>query len=626
MDQSKSVSSHSAVNFSETQPLISPLSLNRASSVREKLITSVKCLLPRGVCELSRAAVFIILINVVVSAAFATLMNSIMYVGYVSKGVAASIGIVYSIVAVISLFSPLSGFLADVLCGRYRVILVSIVFQFIAFFFYSIMAIATLICGIGIWVTSHYGGGGIALFFLIVAGVAFILFAFGLAGYQANYVQFGLDQLLEAPSTTLALFIHWMSWAESFGVFVVQMCFGFLLCKFQSLQLYLYKPMCCGLIVLMCLLFFTIVLFRRRWFYTEPGHHNPYKMVIKVLNFARKHKYPLQRSAFTYCDDEEPSRIDFAKERYGGPFTTEQVEDVKTFFRILVILLALCPVFVLEVPTSFFMFIVFGIHTSDRPFILNQTCSVTFILLEKGSLSNLTGVVLYPVYIWLVFSAFTHCMPKIFGRLVFSVILYLLGVVSMLSIDLAGHFKIMREGAVANSTSYGSMCMFSVDKTLNKEPVLGLRWAVLLVPSLLLGIGQPLVMATSFEFISAQSPSSMKGLLVGVFLSIQAFFRLLSGAGFFPFSDRKLWDSRSMREHPPVTNCGFGYLSFTCVVALIGLILLSVAVKKYKQRERDDRPYDQRFAVDVYSRYIEQAYSRESSNYYRDEPQLINQV
>ena len=40
---------------------------------------------------------------------------------------------------------------------------------------------------------------------------------------------------------------------------------------------------------------------------------------------------------FTY--GEVPSRLDIAKERYGGPFTTEQVEDIKSFKRILVLML-----------------------------------------------------------------------------------------------------------------------------------------------------------------------------------------------------------------------------------------------------------------------------------------------
>ena len=32
---------------------------------------------------------------------------------------------------------------------------------------------------------------------------------------------------------------------------------------------------------------------------------------------------------------------------------------------------------------------------------------------------------------------------------------------------------------------------------------------------------------------------------------------------------------------------------FICVAGVVGLILFSVAAKRYKYRERDDRPYDQ---------------------------------
>ena len=68
----------------------------------------------------------------------------------------------------------------------------------------------------------------------------------------------------------------------------------------------------------------------------EPIQQNPLKLVYKVIRYAIRNKYPRQRSAFTYCEDELPSRIDFGtKSKYGGPFTTEQVEDVKTFLRFI---------------------------------------------------------------------------------------------------------------------------------------------------------------------------------------------------------------------------------------------------------------------------------------------------
>lgn len=91
---------------------------------------------------------------------------------------------------------------------------------------------------------------------------------------------------------------------------------------------------------------------KQHWFNVEPARSNPYKKVVAVLNFAMKHKYPVSYSAYMDDDDEEPSRLDYAKEIHGGPFTTEQVEDVKMFLRILVLLLALGPVFALEVPVG----------------------------------------------------------------------------------------------------------------------------------------------------------------------------------------------------------------------------------------------------------------------------------
>ena len=47
-------------------------------------------------------------------------------------------------------------------------------------------------------------------------------------------------------------------------------------------------------------------------------------------------------ATFTYHEDVLPSRIDFGKHKYGEPFITEQVEDVKTFFKIMAVILIGC--------------------------------------------------------------------------------------------------------------------------------------------------------------------------------------------------------------------------------------------------------------------------------------------
>ena len=41
------------------------------------------------------------------------------------------------------------------------------------------------------------------------------MFIVGLVRYQANFIQLGLDQLLEVPSEYLGLFVHWAKWINN---------------------------------------------------------------------------------------------------------------------------------------------------------------------------------------------------------------------------------------------------------------------------------------------------------------------------------------------------------------------------------------------------------------------------
>jgi len=86
----------------------------------------------------------------------------------------------------------------------------------------------------------------------------------------------------------------------------------------------------------------------RHWFLIDSARANPYKLVYRVTRFERQHKVPIRRSAFTYCEDEIPSGLNLGKTKYGGPFTTEEVENVKAFYGILKILFALGFIFFLD--------------------------------------------------------------------------------------------------------------------------------------------------------------------------------------------------------------------------------------------------------------------------------------
>jgi hypothetical protein len=84
----------------------------------------------------------------------------------------------------------------------------------------------------------------------------------------------------------------------------------------------------------------------------------------------------------------------------------------------------------------------------------------------------------------------------------------------MLIIDVVGHSTLEMP---VNATEPPCMFQITKDKHNLKYQALNMHWSVLIPPSIFLGIGPLIVTTSTLEFISAQSPHSMKGLLVDIF-------------------------------------------------------------------------------------------------------------
>ena len=586
----------------ESQSLLSPLSIpapNESYSnnrLRHQLLGRV--------CLPSKPAIVLICLAVVVGAVqkiFSVMCGAIFLfvVGghYVNELWAVIIS--YLLLSMTVFLYPASGFLADVFCGRFKIMMVSVSLFIVSF--------VLLPAALGLVLMSpqlypFYWSSVKLISFSVIIMFFSLAFWFGITSYRANFIQFGLDQLMEAPSEHLSLFIHWIMWADSVASAVVVPLTATLLCR----RYYHHIKVIFGTLPILCLIsLIALMIFsfkKRRWFNTGLfRHHNPYRTVFNVLNFARRHRHPLQRSAFTYCDDERPSRLDLAKERFGGPFSTEQVEDVKVLLRILIILLVLGPIFVLDLPNSLIGFALISIHIAHKGLYY---CHTSWILLESGALKYTMSAIVFPIYICFIFGR--KRIPRMFVRLGFGITILLLGVLYFLVMDVTGHS--LNRTQVNESTQ----CMFDValDELRIRVPSLGMHWALLIPANVLLGFGPLLTVTSVFEFISAQSPHSMKGLVIGLFLTIKTLFELLGALSLIPFSLTIIWKSEYLQEHSPLTNCGFGYLLSVSVIAMIGLVLFLVVAKNYKYRVRDDRPYDHRFVIDYYSRTI-QARERE---------------
>ena len=297
---------------------------------------------------------------------------------------------------------------------------------------------------------------------IVIIFISILLTFIGFAEYQANFIQLGLDQQIAAPSEDLALFVRWAMWAHYVGCTVIIVVTQPYICDNVNNM----TQTVIGLVPLFSAVFFMVALiftcFKHRWFNSHiVRYQNPCKLIFKVLSFARKNKVPLYRSAFTFSDDERPSRLDFAKERFGGPFTTEQVEDTKSFFKVIAVLLPLSPVFTMDVPSSYLGMVVFGYHAGNVHNMNNiqahlDNCS-HWVLIWSGSLKYIFGTLFFPIYIWLVFSYLRGRIPIIFVRLFAGIVLYLLGNLFLIAVDLIGH-KLLDNHA-ATSDEVASLCI-----------------------------------------------------------------------------------------------------------------------------------------------------------------------
>ena len=130
-----------------------------------------------------------------------------------------------------------------------------------------------------------------------------------------------------------------------------------------------------------------------------------------VLKYARKHKCPENRSAFTYWEEDIPPRIDLGKHKYGGPFTTEEVEDTKTFFSILLLLVSL-----------------FGFHLSGNGFtvsrqLMYKLCPSSWVLTAVTASPSLSmvliAILIIPVLSYLLIPYLYKYIPNMLTRLGF---------------------------------------------------------------------------------------------------------------------------------------------------------------------------------------------------------------
>ena len=464
---------------------------------------------------------------------------------------------------VVVFISPIAGLLSDVYFGRYNVIKWSILVVWSCSILFTISSI------VAEYVISYEHNSG-----NIVDDLLLIIMVIGLVGFASNIIQFSMDQLSDSSTEEIVSFIRWMAWtvfssavALNYSVFCIQKQYELI-----------------GLLVVTTFLTLAVCLdlLSNHHLIKEPATRNPLWLVFSVVKHAIKTKQPRYRSAFAYCEDEPSSRMDFGKHKYGGPFTTEQVEDVKTFLRLILVIVisgALPgPTFFLEYAES---------KLTDQFLSPKEVVEGCYTAKDLSFLYFGFGFISIPLYDFIIRPVFYRYIPDVssYWKVLLGFTLLLLEVLAYTSIDLYAN--------QVESLAHNKTCIFSNETGVFKD-VLDYRWFSLL--EVIDCFFTLFVFVGIVEFLCSQVPYSMKGIFIGIFISILSVVSILGVAAFIPF----------VMQLPVLSNgilsCGFWCFFSEAILISIGLFLSMVVVKWYKKRRREDvLPNEHIFAERYYS-------------------------
>ena len=444
------------------------------------------------------------------------------------------------------------GLVADVCVGRYRVMVASIYCAFVGW----------LILCVSFYITQS----DIAQATLIAIG--FLVGTVGAAGIQSIAVPFNIDQLIGATADELSNVIYWH-------------CFGFplgcALMKILSCSITdgLHRQAVClsGSGITIAVVIATYYLLRHHIDAT-PLVGSPIKLIVKVLNYAKKNKYPNNRSALTYWEESAPSRLDLGKDKYGGPFTEEEVEDVKTVLRLFPILLC---VFGCIVASN----IDLHVHVSATP-LVNVRQSFNTCIMENRGIVCLAAAVVFPTCKAIIHTCICVCkirqyIPSMLKKIGIGLLIILTGSTVLIALDIINY------GATSN-------CTF----TSNIYDDTDINYTLITLSEVLAGFGGFIILFVSLEFTVAQSPGTMRGLMMGIWYGNIFISAILSYVVYIPF----------IQIH---SNCTLYYHIVMSVCIVTTIILYGLLARCYKLRTRNKVINIHHVVATIYEKYAEQS-------------------
>ena len=483
--------------------------------------------------------------------------------------------VITSVSTIIGVTLPIAGWLADVRFGRYGVMCCSIWIMWISSVLVTVVHVvfSFIECSVMLKILT-----------ILLA----VILAFGIGGFQAIVIQFGVDQLNDASTTEITSFVAWYTWTVVSSN-TVSRFINMLTCIDSKYNLMgpLVIAVCLTLVVSTNYLFSNQLI-------KEPVTQNPFKLVYKVVKYAIKTKHPRQRSAFTYWEDDLPSRMDFGKIKYGGPFTTEQVEDVKILIKVLGLTFIATFLASLKYNFNFYTH-----HFTHELFGEHHKVNIYYRCFGKGFLTNvyvLIGLLLVPLNEFLIYPIFYRCISiKIHWKILLGTLLELVGFIVLIILITYARSKYTEFESTLYPHNYTLHCVFHVKSNSLMNDIIDYRWFIL-VEFLFAASGTMLLIGT-IEFFCAQVPYSMKGLVAGCYYGCLGLC-VMFNYGLSQVFRAKLhvWESNT------IFNCEFWYLVTKIIPVAMAAFTIALTIKYHKKRKREDvLPSEHIFAEQYYS-------------------------
>ena len=176
----------------------------------------------------------------------------------------------YALESFIMCFYPLAGCLADTKYGRFRMINRSSQILLLSIFLGILISGFMILCSF----QPVHLNNVLHTFFLILLGLLlFLIVVFLLATlvvFNANIIQFGIDQLQDSPADHQSLFIHWYVWTYYLSVFIAKIGWSSVIGRLvytssiNRIGVWLILPFLVCLFLLLIVV--LIVHYKKRWF------------------------------------------------------------------------------------------------------------------------------------------------------------------------------------------------------------------------------------------------------------------------------------------------------------------------------------------------------------------------